>query len=128
MIEYQTKWFSGRDRMLDWIGARIDEGGAWKFEVIPDCAPAQSGWYVKADPIVEEWTNYASISGSELTPSIPGSELSVCIPDNNTYVVENWDDVPAVPEGVWGCFQIAPAAKEIYDRIKAEEARGEMQD
>ena len=122
MIEYQTKWFSGRDRMLDWIGARIDEGGAWRFEVVPDGTVAES-WYVKAEPIVEEWTNYVSIPGSELTPSIPGSELSVCIPDNNTYVVENWDDVPAVPEGVWGCFQIAPAAAEVYRKMNGGVAK-----
>ncbi len=109
MIEYQTKWFGGRDEMLDWIGARIEEGGSWRFEVVPDGASVPSGYFVKAEPVVEEWVLYKVSTGGDYT--------AVCIPDNNTYVVDNWDDVPVVPEGVWGCFQVAPAAEEIYRKM-----------
>lgn len=52
-IEYERKWLSGRDRLLDYLSSQLEKGGSWDFRIEEDDI-VSDGYYVTSLPIVPE--------------------------------------------------------------------------
>jgi len=52
-IEFERKWMSGRDRLLDYINNQLMKGGSWDFRIEEDDI-VNDGYYVTSTPIVAE--------------------------------------------------------------------------
>ena len=52
-IEYERKWVSGRDRLLDYINSQLEKGGSWDFRIEEDDI-VRDGYYVTSTPVVAE--------------------------------------------------------------------------
>ena len=52
-IEYERKWVSGRDRLLDYLYSQLEKGGSWDFRIEEDDI-VSDGYYVTSLPIVPE--------------------------------------------------------------------------
>lgn len=52
-IEYERKWVSGRDRLLDYLSNQLEKGGSWDFRIEEDDI-VSDGYYVTSTPIVPE--------------------------------------------------------------------------
>lgn len=53
MIQFERKWVSGRDRLLDYINSQLMKGGSWDFRIEEDDI-ISDGYYVTSTPIVPE--------------------------------------------------------------------------
>lgn len=52
-IEYERKWVSGRDRLLDYLSSQLEKGGSWDFRIEEDDI-VSDGYYVTSTPVVPE--------------------------------------------------------------------------
>lgn len=52
-IEYERKWVSGRDRLLDYLFSQLEKGGSWDFRIEEDDI-VSDGYYVTSTPVVAE--------------------------------------------------------------------------
>ena len=57
-IEYERKWVSGRDRLLDYLYSQLEKGGSWDFRIEEDDI-VTDGYYVTSLPI-GDWTTVQS--------------------------------------------------------------------
>lgn len=58
MIQFERKWVSGRDRLLDYIGEQLSKGGSWDFRIELDDI-VKDAYYVTILPI-GDWTTIQS--------------------------------------------------------------------
>jgi len=53
VIEYERKWVSGRDKLLDYLSSQLEKGRNWDFRIEEDDI-VSDGYYVTSLPIVPE--------------------------------------------------------------------------
>ena len=67
-IQFERKWMSGRDRLLEYINSQLMKGGSWEFRVEEDDI-VTDGYYVTSTPI-GEWTTVQSPWGEKDIPIV----------------------------------------------------------
>jgi len=90
-IEYERKWVSGRDRLLDYLSSQLEKGGSWDFRIEEDDI-VSDGYYVTSTPI-GDWTTVQS----------PWGEI----------------DMPVVEAGRDGCFHNSAEAYYIWQSSRS---------